>query len=282
MSSKINLALKLSLSLVVLAVSGSAFAKDAKKVASKPSPTTTPTTSAISSSVSESTKATQLWDSWYTVKVGGKIPFGYYHDRVEVKDGKVAFQNQYWKQEEGSINEEQLIAFAENTDELTPVLFQFKSFYRDSTIDLDGTMKSGVLKVKIRKNSKEIPSIERSVAKKAFFSSLFPVYLGKNLKKAKKNARQSFSAILEDQINRAYQPVAGHFIVKDEDEIAKKTKTQRIEVNFNDQEGVWYVHDSGQIERIELKGNGPGTNILVEKVEESVARRFLMTESLGK
>ncbi len=287
MSSKKNLVRRASLKFFFVTAlafsSGLTIAAEPKKPVVAPStPATTAPTAGSGVTDSTSTKATQLWDSWYTVKVGGSIPFGYYHDRVEIKDGKIAFQNQYWKNEEGSINEEQLIAFAENTDNLTPVLFQFKSFYRDSTIDLDGTMKSGILKVKIRKNSKEIPSIERSVAKKAFLSSHFPIYLGKHLKKAKKNTKQSFSAILEDQVQRAYQPVSGHYTLQEADEFAKKTKTNRIAVHFNDQEGIWYVHDSGQIERIELKGNGPGTNILVEKAEEAIARRFLMADSLGK
>jgi hypothetical protein len=239
-----------------------------------PKPSVTPIASKAPV-VSTSKKTKQLWDTWYTVSIGGILPYGYYHDKVEEKDGKMAFQNQYWKKEEGFLNEEQLVSFSENSPALTPLLFSFKSTYRGSTIDIDGTFNGKNLSVKIRKDKADSPKIERSISSGVFLSSQFPIWIGKNISRFKPGKRESFSAILEDNVDRKYQPVSGHLVLSEPNDYAKKTSTQKIDVEYNDQKSVWYVYPSGETNRIEIQ-SGPGTEILVQKASEAEARRFLI------
>lgn len=251
------------------------------KPVATPSPSASPTnpssvsTTASSTASSTASTTTQTWDSWYTVSIGGKIPYGYYHDKVDVKEGKIAFQNQYWKREEGYINEEQLIAFSENTKTLTPILFNFKSNYRGTEVVLDGTFKNGVLSVKVRQNKKDEPKIERSQPKGAIFSSQFPIWIGKNLSSFKIGKKESFKAILEDNVQKRYQPVSGNLTLEADDETATSTHTKKLSIDYNNQKSIWYVHPTGETEKIVIKG-APGAEIIVNKVSESVARRYLM------
>lgn len=217
-------------------------------------------------------KTQMLWDSWYTVTLNGKVPYGYYHDRVEKKDGKIAFKNEFWKKEEGYINEEKLVVFAEDNQELTPVLFNFQSNYRNSKMDIDGNVKDRNLIVKPRKDGNELAVIKRNLSKGTFFSSLFPIWAGKRFSTLKEGKLTSFSTILEDNLDKGYAPVSGNFRLEKADEFGTKNSAKKLSVNYQDRKSTWYLGPQGETIKILMHDQ----NAVVEKVSESVARKFLI------
>lgn len=236
------------------------------------SPTTPPKIVADAAREAVGEKTTVLWNSWYTVTVGDKIPFGYYNDKVERRDGKIALQNQLFKMEEGFINEERVVSFGKDDANLTPLLFNFLGTYRESEFSVDGTFEGSKLRVKARRNKKDLPSIETSVSSKVFLSTLFPVWLGKRLPEMKVGKRLTFATLFEDALDRRYSPIGGSVTLEEEDETAKKSGTKKLAVEIDGVKSVWYVLPSGEAIRIENSAK----HQLVEKKTEAEARRFLM------
>lgn len=221
-------------------------------------------------------KAQVLWDSWYTVKIQGKIPYGYYNDRVERKDGKLAFKNQFWKREEGYINEEQLVAFSEDNVDVTPVLFNFHKTYRNTEVNVDGTVKNGnMLSVKSRETNQDWKPASRSLPKNTFFSSVFPIWIMKRLPKMERGKSYSFYTILEDGVANAFAPVSGRVQLEADDEFAKKTRTKKVLATIENRKSVWYMTAVGDAVRIEF----PDQKVTVEKTTEKAARKFLIEKS---
>jgi hypothetical protein len=214
-----------------------------------------------------------LWDSWYTVSAGGARA-GYYNDSAEIKEGKVFFKNRFWKQEEGFINEEQLGLVSEDSADLRPVFFNFRSVYRNSETIIDGTVKEGKLLVKVRKNGQEQPLIQRSLPKNVIFASMFPLLLGKKIAGTPVGKTIGFETILEDKPETGYAPVSGTFRLEKPDEFASRTKTVRVVVDYNANKSVWYVEPSGMPVLIE----SPALQQKVQKVPRAEAEKFLSAQ----
>lgn len=257
------------LAIVVLLVLLEIFAVFAEAAPSG-SPTTLP--KAVKDAAKEPAGAQTLWNSWYTVTVGEKIPFGYYNDKVERRDGKIAYQNQLWKTEEGFINEERVVSFGKDDANVTPLLFNFLGTYRESEFSVDGTFAGTTLKVKARRNKQNLPPLEVAVPSKAFLSTLFPVWIGKRLPELKIGKRVSFATLFEDALDSRYSPISGSLTLEAEDAIAKKTGTKKLAVEIADVKSVWYVLPSGEAVRIE----NPAKHQVAERRTEAEARRFLI------
>lgn len=213
-----------------------------------------------------------LWNSWYTMTIGGKIPFGYYNDKVERKDGKLAFRNHLWKKEEGFINEERVVSFGKDDENVSPLLFNFVATYRDTEISIDGTFEGQKLKVKARKGKEALSPIQTSITSKTFLSTLFQAWLGKHLPKMKTGKRTSFSTIFEDALTSRYAAVAGGVTPEPEDEVARKSSTRKLTVDLAGVKSTWYVLPTGEAIRIEK----PDQKLVIQKTTEAEARRFLI------
>jgi hypothetical protein len=217
-----------------------------------------------------------LWDHWYTVTVGKDTRYEYYNDRAELKKGRVVFQNHAWKKEDDFINEEQLGAFAKDDAQLTPLFFNFHSTYRSVETHIDGniTDQSGggrMLSVRVRKGTTESAPIKKMVSPKTFFSSHFPVWLGKNLATLKPGQLHSIQTILEDNLEAEFTTVHGQVRIEPADEIARKTGSTKLMVNYNDVRSYWWVGKNGAPERIEL----PHQKTVVQRVTQEAAQKFL-------
>lgn len=217
-------------------------------------------------------KPNLLWNSWYVMTIGGKTPFGYYNDRVERRDGKIAYQNQLWKMEEGFINQERVVSFGKDDENVSPLLFNFLGTYRETEISIDGTFTGKNLSVKGRKNKQPLPVIQTSVSARAFLSTLFQAWLGKHLAQLKPGKKFSFTTLFEDAIDTRYAGVSGGVTLEAEDAFAKRTSTQKLTVELADVKSTWYVLSSGESIRIEK----PDQHLLIEKKTETEARRFLV------
>ena len=223
-----------------------------------------------------------LSDLWYTITLKEKVHYGYYNDRAELKQGKLFFKNQLWKNEEGYINEEQVGVFSENNPELTPLFFNFHSTYRTTETTIDGTVQSGtggnVLTVKVKKGGQELPLIKKNLPSKIFFSSVFPLWLERRMATLKPGQTQSFLTILEDSVDSGFETAFGRIQVEKPDAFATKSATTKITVTNHDQRSIWYVDAKGNPVRIEM----PEQHAVVERVAESVATKFLAASAPAK
>jgi len=229
-----------------------------------------------SSSNSNSEPVEVLWDAWYTITVstdsGKRIPFGYYSDRAERTQGRIRFQNQMWKKEEGFINEESLGAFAVDNEALTPLFFNFRSAYRDSETVIDGTVMEGrKLSVRAKRGGQEIPLIRLTLSKDAMFSSHFPIWLQRRSKNLKADRWVPFTSILEDNLEVKFNPVPGRVRLEKEDATGKRLKARRLTIHYRDQNSTWYVDETGVPIRIEITSQ----KAIVERVTEIQAKKFL-------
>ena len=223
-----------------------------------------------------------LSDLWYTITLKKKVHYAYYNDHAELKQGKLFFKNQLWKNEEGYINEEQVGVFAENNDELTPLFFNFHSTYRMSETTIDGSVQNGgggsILTVKVKKAGQDLPLIKKNLPSKIFFSSLFPFWLEKKMPSLKPGQSQSFLTILEDSVDTGFETAFGRIMLEKPDDFSTKSKTTKIMVTNRDLHSVWYVDTKGNPLRIEM----PEQNAVVERVAEAVATKFLASASKPK
>lgn len=222
--------------------------------------------------VSAAPKSAALWNSWYTMTIGEKIHYGYYNDRVERRDGKLAYQNHLWKREEGFINEERVVSFGRDDVEITPLLFNFVGTYRESTLTIDGTFSGTKLNVKARKGKQSLPSIEAVVPKNAFLSTLFQAWIGRRIGEAKLGKRTSFITLFEDGLDNRYAPIHGAFTLEPEDDYARRSATKKLTVELAAMKSVWYVLPSGEAVRIEK----PDQRLVIERKTEAEAKRFLI------
>jgi hypothetical protein len=233
---------------------------------------------AVASPAPAATKATAssktIWDAWYTVTVGKGSHYAYYNDRVESREGRLFFQNRFWKNEEGYVNEEQLGAFSEDSPELKPLFFNFHSTYRTTETTIDGTVQDGrQLTVKARKGGQELPLGKKSLPPGVILSAFFPVWLGQKLKTLKPDQSATFTGILEDGLESAFAPMPGRIRAAKPDAFATKNQVRKVTVNFRDMDSVWYVDERGIPARIEM----PAMKAVVEKVSREKARKFLQT-----
>ncbi|MBU6375603.1 MAG: hypothetical protein KGQ59_06370 [Bdellovibrionales bacterium] len=218
------------------------------------------------------------WDNWYTVTILPNTPYAYYHELLQLTKGRLHFKTDMWKKEEGFINSEQLGVFSLDDAALTPLFYNFHANYRATEISIDGTAEKGLMKVRIKRGQQELPLITRAIPSKAFFASIFPVWLQRTLNSTPENivksATQPFIAILEDNQDSGFAAENGRFQVVPEDEYAKSTQSVRVQVDFNSQRSFWYLDKKGVPIRIEM----PGQKTRIERSTEKQAKSFLNTQ----
>ncbi len=212
-----------------------------------------------------------LHDDWYIVHVGN-IKWGYYNEKIEKDGDRLKYQQHYWKSEEGFINEEHLGAICMDNPELTPVLFNFHSNYRNTETTIDGSIQNeNVLVVKIKKSGQELPLIKKGVPKKVFFSVFFPSWIHKNIDQIRTKKQISFNTILEDNIDLGFSIVPGIAKIQSPDDFSKKTKANKILIKYRGYDSIWWIDEHGSILRAEM----PKQKITVEKVTQDKAKHFL-------
>jgi len=226
----------------------------------------------LSSNSFAATKAHFGWDSWYTVTLNDKIPYAYYNEQVESKDGRLHLQLHIWKKEEGFLNEEMMGAFAKDDEFLTPLFYNYRVAYKTTETQIDGTIDDkGYLNAKIRRAGIEQPVVKKHIPTKVFFSYLFPVWLAQRHTALKANTPVSFLVLNEDQSEQQFPLVSGRVLIQPADEIAKKTQTQKIQVIYDEVTSYWYVQDNG----IALMINRPANKTLIQKSSKEKAQSFL-------
>lgn len=216
-----------------------------------------------------------LWNAWYTVSLKppgatDAIHYAYYNDRLELKKGQLYYRNDVWKKEEGFINEEHLGALAENDEHLKPLVYNFHSNYRSVETDIDGSASGNVMSVIIKKGGQAQPVLKKTLPSKGFFEIFFPVWLGFRLGRLK-STPTSFQTVLEDNPDTGFEAVSGTVKLEKPDDVATKTGTRRLAVDYGNVKTLWWVDGAGVAVRIEAPDQGR----VVERSTQAVAEKFL-------
>jgi hypothetical protein len=213
-----------------------------------------------------------LSDSWFTVLIDGKIRYGYYNDRVELRKGRLFFQNHYWKKEEDFLNEEQLGAYAENNEALTPLFFNYHSSYMGSETVVDGTIADGkTLTVKAKHGGSDRPGVRKILPAGTILEVFFPIWLGKRAQGLKAGQTVQFRAVFEDSIATGFATEAGKVKAEKPDEFASKSGTAKFTVEVRGLRSHWWIDSKGIPARIEM----PQQKIRVDRVSKEEATSFL-------
>lgn len=187
-----------------------------------------------------------LRETWYEILANKKTPYGTYQERVELKQGKLFIQTHTWKNEEGYINEEQVGAYAQKNDVLTPLFYNFRSVYRTTETTIDGTVQPDettlVIKTKISTPAQiqELPPVKKNLPKGAFFAQFFPHWLSQQLPQLKPGKPVSFKSFIENDVQNKFTAVAGKIRLEKPDEFAQKNDAQKIHLEFN-QPSDWWI-----------------------------------------
>lgn len=234
-----------------------------------------------SSTSHKAAKSQILSDQWYTVTVGGNKKYAFYNEKAEIHDDRVSFQTRMVKLEDGFLNEEQLGTFSENSRDLKPLFYNFHSIYRSTEIKIDGNISGStgttLLTVRIKKGNEELPVIKRSIVPSTIFSSIFPLWLERNLVTLKEKKTLSFSALLEDNLDIGFAPVPGRATLKEPDEFAKKNSATLVEVTFKDGTFLWWFDLQSKMLRME----SPSQKLVIERTSRKKAESFLEANQTG-
>lgn len=251
-------------------VSSTSFSKETTKAKGKSTPST-PTPSKKETGAKNVVSGKLIWEAWYTVTIDPKTHYGFYQDRITEKDGKITFQNNYYKNEEGSINEEHIVAVAENNSDLSPLFFNFSGVAKGVESIVDGNFLDGrQLTAHIRKGGESLPTFKKQVPPKTILSVFFPLWIRNHLKSFK-STPIPFDSLLEDSADASFEIAHGLIRLDPPDAVAKKLGAQVLYLDFVGQKSRWYVNDQGTPLRIDMIDQ----KTLVEKVSESEAKRFL-------
>ncbi len=213
-----------------------------------------------------------VYEAYYTVTILPNTPYGWYSDRVEEIDGKIAFKNRFVKTDSGITREEILTSLSTQDARLQPIFFNFQTIRGVDSTEIDGTIKNQTqLTAKIRVNQNVRPDVQRSVPKGTFWSSVFTLWLKKNGPQLKPGESKVFNAILEDNTAGSFDPVPGRVSLESPDEFAKTQKATRYKVNYGGSNTYWYLDPAGVPVRIDF----PDANRRVEKAPKEVAENFL-------
>lgn len=217
-------------------------------------------------------KKTILWDSWYTVTLGSKNRYAYYHEKAELVDKQLKFSTKMWKLENGFINQEHIGTLSKNTADLQPDFYNMIHIERGTEKQIDATMNGKVLQTKVRQSGKNLPPAQQVIPKGAFFSTVFPMWLGKNASAMKPKTPVPFTTITEGVVHQSPQkPRSGTVYLDSPDTYAKKTSTKRLQVQLGGQGSTWWILPSGEVQKIYY----PKTQALVQKTTKKKAQGFL-------
>jgi hypothetical protein len=214
-----------------------------------------------------------IWDAWYTVTIGKKIHYEYYHDHAELKGDRIYYQNHAWKKEEEFINEEQLGAFAQDNAELSPLFFNFHSAYRSTETVIDGTVKPNtkLITIKIRKGSEDVAPITKGMSGHSTFSSLFPVWLKRHISELKAGHSITFWSIQEDDPDMQFSSNATEVRLDKPDAFAESTHTRKLNIRYRGLQTFWWVDQ----DNLPLKVEIPQQRMTIERVAQEKAEHFL-------
>jgi len=212
--------------------------------------------------------ATVLNDAWYVMQAGN-LPWGYFHEKIEQRDGRYSYRYEMYKQEKGKIYQENIGAIAES--DLTPVAFNLNKAGEGATEMINAAYTkdkvSGILNIEVK--GARLAQLKRHIPPGTIFEVFFPVWIKQHwgeLTPGKKGRVQVFT---EDAPNRDFISKPAYYEVKGTN---TAEKCLELQVELAGIKADWCITSNGELVTLEV----PRRQVSVRKVaNEKAAKAFL-------
>lgn len=213
-----------------------------------------------------------IFDAWYTINAEKNIPYGYYHDRLEKKGDRLYYQSHIWKKEEQFTNEEQLGLYAQDDQNLKPLIYNFRSLYRTTETVIDGTVNErNLFKVSAKQGNNPLPPFQRTLPSKIIFSTFFPIWIQRNFTATDVGKTKSLMTIYEDSYDTRFETKSGTVKLEPDDKFAKQNQAKKFSVTIAGQKSTWYLDTKGVPLKILMHAN----NVMIQRSTEAQAKKHL-------
>ena len=219
-----------------------------------------------------SVRAEVLWDNWYIESEGG-TPQSYYNEKAELKGDRAKIQVNKWIRDGKRIRSENLGATAKNSPLLEPLFYNFRTQVNGEEKIIDGTVSENgkVFSIKSKVGIRQNRPLRAEMVPKLFFSSFFPLWIHKNVKRISGVQPIAFQSIVEDQVDDQIPVYRGSAYEMKPDEFAKETRTRKLRIEFNRIIAIWWVTPKGDAVKVELPALGKTVTWTTrEKAESSL------------
>jgi hypothetical protein len=215
-----------------------------------------------------------IWDNWYTVSQDG-APQSYYNEKFDDLKETVKIQLNTWilvDAKTKTVQSENLGATAKNTTLLEPIRYNFRTVENKVEKSIDGSVqKDGKIFTSITTlNGKPSHPLKAEMIPKLILTSFFSVWVHKNYKRINGAQPIEFHAIVEDQTTDQVPVIKGTAYEMMADDFAKKTKTRKLRIEFNQLVAFWWINPNGEALKITL----PSLKKEVLKVDRGTALAF--------
>jgi hypothetical protein len=174
----------------------------------------------------------------------GNVPYGYFHEVIEKRDGKYAYRYQLLRREQGGVYEENIGALAQT--DLTPIALNLNKTGRGAiettNISYSTDKYGGVMKVEV--SGSKIAKFERHISKKAILDVFFPVWINLNWEKLKPGFKASIDTFAEDPERGEFRQRTARITVKGMD---LNKSCMSIAVELESLRQTWCSDRSGRL-----------------------------------
>lgn len=193
---------------------------------------------------------TVINDSWYTMQAGS-TPFGYFHEIIEARDGRLSYRYAMTKVENNNLYEENIGALAQ--PDLTPIAFNLNKAGAGATESTNATYSTnkngGNFSIQI--SGAKAASFKRGCSPGTILDVFFPLWLKYNWDKLKPGYRGWVNTFAEDPERLDFRARMVRFEVKGP---SAEMDCLKIFVQMDSVKGEWCMNPSGVL--IDLKVGG--------------------------
>ncbi len=215
------------------------------------------------------------WDGWYFARRQSKHSgepgalFAIYRERVFRSDSHIIYQSQTWKKDDGNIIEEHMGGTSRDSQELSPVSFDFYSLSNGIKIELLGSIDGKQLSYEIFPQELKKSNRPKTLQQGTILTSFVPVWLARHIEELSAKRVLSFTAIYEDDHREPFRAASGSARM-----LSNATPEKDcfpISVRFEQLDSIWCIKKTGEPLEVQLTSQG----ILIESVSESIAQKAL-------
>ena len=191
-------------------------------------------------------------DSWYTMQAGN-TPFGYFHEIIELRNGRYSYRYAMTKVENNNVYEENIGALSE--PDLTPIAFNLNKAGASTTESTNATYNAGngggSASFKIEVTGAKAATFSRGCPKNTILDVFFPIWIRDNWSKMKPGYHGWVNTFAEDPEHFDFRSRMVRFEVKARDPVLDCVK---IFVQMDTVKGDWCMKSDGVLEDLKVGG----------------------------
>ncbi len=188
-------------------------------------------------------------DAWYTMQTGS-LPWGYYHEVIEERAGRLSYRYDMKKKEKGGEYHENIGALSEL--DLTPIAFNLSKKGQGATETINGNYQKeknvGVMNIEIQ--GARVGRFKRYLSKDTILEVFFPLWLKQHWLKLKPGFKSSIKILAEDPTSNSFLPKTARFEILKTD---TKENCLELKVELDTIKSLWCITNNGALVRMDIK-----------------------------